>query len=445
MPTPPEIIPDATKKLGTNNKLGLPRITITILTILAFAIVVIILAVFEPLDFFYQKSASPPGSQTNQEEDWFSDTANLPSCGDKREIFSVSPLNPTDFNGIVPLGTLAPTSHVLPTHHLYFHPRRVDPRNFNSLPVEIPVVAPADITITDIRFTETKERPDFNDGVIHFSPCREVKALFDHFKTFSPILRKAYDEGAIIRCDEYQRSYKKFGTLTFKLCNKKVNIQVKAGEIIGTAGGGEGQMVFDFGTFDKRVPPATLANPKRWLGQEQKQYTVCPLDYYTSALKDQLKSKLGTPNGEKKRTIEPVCGTANWDLPGTSQGVWIAKGEEYVAHENPHLALAYDNTDPTIAVISMGNSAENKGFAWGTYNFKPKDSGLINRYFKDIKADGKTYCFETEDTYRNNARVIILIQMPSSETLNIEKTNLLSCGIPPDGGWKMSNYTEFNR
>lgn len=413
-------------------------------------------ALFKPLEIFFQmRTPHPPqrqfsqtdqtGLQQSNEQDFFANVANLPSCGNKKELFSVSPLKLTDFNGIVPLGTLAPTSHVLPTHHLYFHPRRADPRNFNSLPIEVPVVAPADVTITEIRFTETKERPDFNDGVIHFSPCREVKALFDHFKTFSPILKKAYDEGKPIRCDEYQRSYKKFGTLTFKLCNKKVNIQVRAGERIGTAGGGEGQMVFDFGTFDKRVPPATLANPKRWLGQEQKQYTVCPLDYYTPKLREELKSRLGTPDGQRKRTIEPVCGQANWDLPGTAQGVWIAKGEEYVAHENPHLALTYDNTDPTIAVVSMGNSSENKGFSWGTYNFIPKDTGLINRHFKDIKADRKVYCFETEDTYRNNVRAVILIQMPTSEALNIEKTNLSSCGTPPAGGWKMSNYTEFNR
>ncbi|MBI2641228.1 hypothetical protein HYW87_01365, partial [Candidatus Roizmanbacteria bacterium] len=217
---------------------------------------------------------------------------------------------------------------------------------------------------------------------------------------------------------------------------------VKAGEQIGTAGGGEGQMVFDFGTFDKRVPPATLANPKRWLGQEQKQYTVCPLDYYTPGLGKELKSRLGTPDGERRRTVEPVCGQANWDLPGTAQGVWILKGEEYVAHENPHLALAYDNTDPSIAVISMGNSSENKGFAWGTYNFKPKDSGLVNRHFKDIKADGTVYCFETEDTYRNNARAVVILTMPTATTLQIEKLNQTSCVTGP---WKVTSYTEFAR
>lgn len=375
-------------------------------------------------------------------QDFFSDVTNLPPCGDKREFFSFSPLKLTDFNGIVPLGTLAPTSHVLPTHHLYFHPKRVDPNNFNSLPVEVPVVAPADITITEMRFTEAKERSDFNDGVIHFSPCREVKALFDHFKTFSPTLQKAYDEGQTIRCDEYKRSYKKFGTITFKLCNKRVHVEVKAGEQIGTAGGGEGQMVFDFGLFDKRVPPAPLANPARWLGQEQKRYTVCPLDYYSSPLKEQLKSRLGTPDETQKRTLEPVCGTANWDLPGTAQGVWIFKGEKYVAHENPHLALAYDNTNPTIGVISMGNSAESKGFGWGTYNFVPKPSGLVNRDFKDIKADGKVYCFETDDTYRNNTRVVITLQMPTATRLWIGKTNLSSCS---GGPWELTNYTEFER
>lgn len=420
---------------------------------LTIGILLIIGAVFQPLEIFFQKKTTQPSehafSQTGQkglpqsgEQDYFADVAPLPSCADKKELFSISPLTLSDFTGIVPLGTLAPTSHVLPTHHLYFHPRRQDPRNFDSLPVEVPVVAPGDIVVTEMRFSEVKERTDFNDGVIHFSPCREVKALFDHFKTFSPVLQKAYEEGEIVRCDEYQRSYKKFGTLTFKLCTKRVNVHIKAGEQIGTAGGGQGQMVFDFGVFDKRVPPVTLANPQRWLGQEQKQYTVCPLDYYSSQLKNQLKARLGTPDGSHRRTREPVCGSANWDIPGTAQGVWILKGEEYVAHENPHLALAYDNIDPTIGVISMGNSSEDKGFSFGTYHFSPKDSGLVNRDFRDIKADGIVYCFDTQDTYRNNARVVILIQMPTSEGLRIEKVNRSSCGAGP---WVLSNDTEFNR
>lgn len=414
-------------------------------SLVAVLVIAVILILAFSLVFFKTRIGFKTPSdfhKPSQDQDYFADVAYLPPCGDKKELFTVSPLKLTDFNGIVPLGTLAPTSHVLPTHHLFFHPRRIDPRSFNSLPTEVPAFAPGDVTITEIKFTESAQNPELNDGVIVFAPCREVKAYLDHFKTFSTVLQKAFDEGRLIRCDEYQRSYKKFGTVTWKLCNKRVNIQVKAGEQIGTAGGGEGQMVFDFGVFDKRVAPATFANLIRWKGQEQKQYTVCPLDYYTPELGQQLKDRLGTPDGGQKRTAEPICGTANWDLPGTAQGVWIAKGEQYVAHENPHLALAYDNTDPTIGVISMGNSAESKGFNWGTYNFKPQTSGLVNRDFKDIKADGKTYCFETEDTNRNNARVTIILDMPTSTSLRIEKLSATTCAY---GGWKMSNYTEFER
>lgn len=389
-------------------------------------------------------SRTPPllPNQFSQESDYFSDVAHLPSCGNQREFFSVSPLKLSDIHGIVPLGTLAPTSHVLPTHHLYFHPRRVNPRDFGSLPAEVPVFAPGNVTITEVRFTSSKERPDFDDVSYYFAPCREVKSYLDHFKTMAPKIKEAYEAAPTVRCDEYQRSYSKFGTLTFKHCMKKVNISVKAGEEVGTAGGGEGQMVFDFGLFDKRVTPATLANPKRWLGQEQKQYTVCPLAYYSSPLKNQLKDRLGTPDGNHKRTMEPMCGTANWDLPGTAQGVWIAKGEQYVAHENPHLALAYDNIDPSIGVISMGNSGDHKGFSWGVYLFRPNNEGRVNRLFKEITADAKVYCFETKDSYHNNAPVGIILQMPTSETLQIEKLNQTTCG---PGSWQLTNYTEFER
>lgn len=377
----------------------------------------------------------------NLQQDYFADVASLSSCGNSKEFFSVSPLKLTDFHGIVPLGTLAPTAHVVPTSHVYFHVRRSDPKNFNSVPAEVDVFAPTDITITEIRFTTTKERSDFDDGSIIFAPCKEVKTYYDHLKTFSPELKKAFDEGQIIRCDEYDRSYKAWGKLHFKLCNKKINLKISAGQKVGTAGGSEGQMVFDFGVYDKRVTPGKLANIKSWVNREHIVYNVCPFDYYQGDLQSQLKARLGSPEGQQKRTIEPICGTALQDIVGSAQGVWILKGEKGVGHENPHLALAHDNTDPRIAVISMGNSAENKGFQYGTYNFNPKNSGFINRDFGDIK-DDQVYCFETEDTYRKGIQAVILIQMPTSTSLKIEKTNLQSCG---SGGWKLTNFVEFER
>ena len=57
--------------------------------------------------------------QDNQQQDYFADVSDLPSCGDKKELFALSPLSLEDFTSITPLGLLSPTAHVFPSPHLF--------------------------------------------------------------------------------------------------------------------------------------------------------------------------------------------------------------------------------------------------------------------------------------------------------------------------------------
>lgn len=394
--------------------------------------------------FPQEGSDNNAGAQEKSQEnefDYFADIASLPPCGDIKEIFTITPLELSDFTDITPLGLLSPTAHVFPSPHLYFNVRRANPNDYNSLPFKVPITAPSDLTITTLKFVEAKGRPDISDSAILFGVCREFKAYFDHVKTFAPKIQEAHDKAPNNFCTEYTLSYPQ-GDIDFKVCEKTVNIQVKKGEQMGTAGGVQGQ-VFDFGAHDKRAAPKQFANPKRWVGR-YREYQVCPLDYYSEPLKSQLKERLGGP-GQKGPVRNAACGDVIQDIIGTAMGAWIEPGHDVVSHDPPHLALVHDYIEQQYLVFSMGDSAEKAGLPHGKYTFLPKNEGLINRHFKDIKSDGKVYCFETEDNYQPNnvrPRVNILISMPTPEKLQIQKLDSSSCGSGP---WLMTNYAEFAR
>ena len=214
---------------------------------------------------------------------------------------------------------------------------------------------------------------------------------------------------------------------------------------MGMAGEGIGQAVFDFGTYDKRIPAHQFANPKRWEHREQMLHVVCALDYYNSPLKEQLKQRLGSAEQGVKRTIEPICGTVAQDVVGSAQGIWVNPGSGPIGPENNYLGLLHDNLDPRIPIFSVGELGAKVGLNYGTYTFTPASSGLVNREFKDIKSDSKIYCFETKPQSVHGSSketVVILLTMPTPETVHLGKLNGQSCDSPP---WEMKNYTEFER
>lgn len=376
--------------------------------------------------------------------DFFADTANMPSCGDKQELFTQSPLALSDFTTITPLGNLGPTGHTLPTAHLYWKVRLQQPGNDASLPASVEVIAPADLKITSIKWLEAKNKPELNDGALFFGVCREFKAYFDHVKTFSDKIKKAYEDNPFKACNEYTLTYP-FGKVDYNLCVAKVDLDIKKGEIIGSAGGGEGQRLLDFGALDSRISPHKLANPKRWEDRLQWQYLVCPLDYFPQTLSTEFKSRLGGYDRQGNNVKSPSCGEVMQDIPGTAMGAWIFPGgEEVIVTETTSLALVHENIEPQYLTISMADSGVKAGLPPGKYTFLPKDQDQINRHFKDITSDGKVYCFETEENYYNKppVKVNILIDMPTPEKLRIQKLNAESCG---SGSWKLDNFAEFIR
>lgn len=425
------------------------RKMLKILLIFGLLVLVLFILIFIIFSGGYFSSANknqPPKFLerfTVQQSDYFADTSYLPSCGAHRELLSLSPIALDDFTAITPLGLLAPTAHVFPAPHLYLRIRTVNDTP-DGIPVEVPVVAPADLTVTNVKFIEAAGRPEFNDGFVSFGVCKEFKVYFDHMKTFSPKIQNAFDKSRIKQCSEYTLSYQSpIGEVDYKLCQKKVKVALKKGELMGTAGGGKGQQAFDFGAVDKRITPHQFANPSRWETRKQWAYSVCPLDYYSEPLKGQLKARLGG-DGKSGKITKAACGEVVQDVPNTAMGVWVPPETDVINHDPPHLALAHGFIEPQYQLFSMGDSAQRAGLPRGLYTFLPTDHGVVNRSFKDITADGQVYCFETEDNYNHQQRqrVNILVTMPNAESLHIQKLNTESCGSGP---WTIDSAALFVR
>ena len=361
------------------------------------------------------------------------ESGELPPCGKDSAVFSVSPVELSDFMGLVPLGNFAPSGHVFPTDHIYFHINRIDPSQWELGTVEVLVVSPGDVWVTEIRSTGTENRTDYS---IRFSPCEEIQAFFIHVSSLFERLEQSfsppYDE-----CNEYST-----GGDNYQNCSKTVNVKLAAGEAVGTAGGDEWQNALDLGIYDLRTDPLPYANPDRW--GEQSLYIACPVDYFTDDVRAALQAKLGSHDGTTSRAESSVCGEVEQDEPGTAQGVWFVPGTTFTFPEDPHLTLAHDNVDPSTGVFSVGVSMGSSGLSSGLYYFDPASSGLVNRDFKDVTADGVVYCYETRDRFGSEPLpFIILVQLTSPTTVRSERQDAASCG---SGSWQFTSaYTDFER
>ena len=338
-----------------------------------------------------------------------------------------------DIPYILPLGNFNPPGHVFPTNHLYFQIRRSNPSDANSPTERVALVAPGDLTMTAIRASENLTRGTA-DYSLTFVVCEEFSGYLNHVTTLVPELVDLY-QPPFRWCNGPYTA----GSEQFRLCEKEVAIRLGAGDPIGTVGGEPGVFAFDFGAIDGRLPALAFANPQRWSPDERKR--ACALDYFTNEVKQTLQAKLD-------RSIEPVCGEIEQDEPATAQGIWFLPGtsveDDRAGAENQAITLAHDNVDPRLAVFAVGTSMQKNSLAPGLYYFDPLASRMVNRYFKEITADGQLYCFETRPERRpRNPTTVIAIQLTTSTTLRAEKLGRGSCG---NGPWEFTaNAVDYER
>ena len=345
------------------------------------------------------------------------------------DFLTVAPIDPALLREIVPLGSLNPPAHTLPTDHLYLNTTIV-----SRVSTVANVVAPGNIVLTEVtRSTRTAAgTAEAVDYGISFFPCADVFMYFAHVALSVELSAKV---GAFTTCDP---PYSTGGT-TATNCRKPLEITLTPGALIGTVGGPTNPGL-DYGGNDRRVPALAFINQARSPGSDRtfgQKNTICPVDYYVAAVATVLRTKLGR-NGVT-RTIAPVCGTIMQDLPNTAQGRWFFNS---TTQDDPHLALAHDNGDPRLGVISGGTSMPS--LPSGARTFTPSVSGRVNTDFPLVTADNQIYCYQS--FLGNPAPPLrhVLIQLTTSARVRIEGFIGATCGDASTWAFT-SGATEFSR
>ena len=323
-------------------------------------------------------------------------------------IFKRLPVEVSKISYVAPIGVLAPVGgSPLPKQHTGFM--------LNEFGV--PIFAPGDLTITQIRkvtYNVSPTRPGYIDYAIFFSVCDEVRGHFGHITNLNPILQP--------RATEYQCSSYSTVDETVQSCTANVKIKVAEGTQIATSGTASHSPAVDTGMSDSRVTDGYV-NPGRY-GKDNAPGTICPWDFYVDSVKTQLYSKIGL-SATNLSTESPKCGTLAIDKFGTAAGRWTSKdnpGNGFDPADGKFLVLVADTYQPQSRIAystRLEAIASNLKFEPVNYpRFPAKESGRVNRQPVQITDDGNIYCYVVDLTTSTES---FLVQLINKSELKVEK------------------------
>lgn len=336
----------------------------------------------------------------------------LPPCTGNN-LLSYFPIQLDKIQSIIPLGHLTPTgSHSTPMEHIEL----LLANNSQGQPTEANIVSTAKVHIFAVR-----QSIYLNNGVIQtsnyyslgYASCKDVIFYYEAMDGISGSLQAAIDSTKV----KYVQTQTE-GTREFKFTTYRINYVAQPGEVIGTIGGSNAYAAtLEWGAYDTRIPKLAFLGNSAYGNQQLKvfiDHAVCPLDYYSGQLKQQLYAKL-------LRKVAPRCGTNMQDLAGTIQGDWIT--HSHIAADNADwrsiLSIVHDNINPSIGVIAIGGTITHPS----TVDFTPTQNGSVNREPSQVKADGKVYCYQnnlppTTNSPQTSGKV--LVQLINLTSLKIE-------------------------
>ncbi len=353
--------------------------------------------------------------------------ATLALCSGNSFLDSL-PIDMTMIGGIDPLGHVQPTGHTFPTDHIYFY-------SSTSTAYTPPVYAPADVHITEIAsYRYLNASPVFTDYNVTFYACQNFRGVYGHVRNLTATLSNVIAQGGG-SCFTYGT-----GGSSIERCAYNTNIAVNSGTLLGyvqTSG------TLDFGAIDTRITPIPYVSPSR--RSTYQLYTVCPVDYFTPALKSTMEAKLGRFDGGYMRVTAPICGTIDEDVANTAKGYWYKPGSPD-SPEDPHLSLINNNVYAPQQTISVGNSLPNSSGYWAIFTAN-SGAGQVNREFSEVTADGNTYCYDSFFDPIGQAigagGPTFILRMLTSSTLRFERQGPGLCGAGP---WTFtSNAVDFQR
>jgi hypothetical protein len=325
----------------------------------------------------------------------------LPNCPETLQGLVTHPIMDKGvIRGLVPLGNSNPPGHTFPVDHIYFHG---EPDG-----VKHNVYAAGDGVITEVTMIKSYGL----DGKLKSTG---LTVTIDYCKGVQLVNAIEGEPATIITnvIASQQENCKRVpgkheGELSIDFCGYQVSIPVKASDVVAVT---DGKVFPEIWALDKNKP---LSKDVAWVRYDSPyyQYAFCFFDMYPQDLKDYYYTLFGNyidstrvqekniGEGQKEvikaglvpRTIPPLCGKVMQNIVGTAKGDWFGEGRTdkgNVENEND-LALIEDNLDPRYQrVVIGGNIAEPS-----LLNFRVEHSGVINRDFAEVKADGKTYCYE---------------------------------------------------
>ncbi len=271
-------------------------------------------------------------------------------------------------------------------------------------------------------------------------PCTDVRVYFGHIASLSDTLMTEMRKAAP-SCNSFLD-----GTGSVTTCrHENLTLMLESGDLVGMGPDSAG---VDFGLIDFRLPPAGFIRLDHY-DHFYRSY-ASPLDYFRSDVRGILASKTGHIFGTRMRSASPIGGMYMQDLAGTAQGNWFLPGSY---HSNStdlsrSLGLATDYVDPAQPIMAIGSSIA--GMNMGLYSYSVAGQGSTNRAFRDVRADGTTYCYDnflqgqsTGGMPLGRANGVVLMSMPSETTLKVELGAGSSCAA--SSRVLTTNATTFER
>jgi hypothetical protein len=311
-------------------------------------------------------------------------------------LFDTLPVDLTTVAGVVPLGHVNGTSHIVPISTIYFYaPSTFDGTAVTPAFTDQAIVAPGDVTITSLRWEPNSGGSLIagDDWYVTFRPCNEIRFTYHHLNAITgpaSLVARARQvrRGVNAVCDHDDT-----GAAT--ACSGLARVNVSAGDVIGTVYR-RNQTSFNFTAIDQRdpstyppPPPGAAVDPSRYdLTYDQivalettagvpiprdftrelyaeidpsRSKARCALDYFTPPVRALMEAKLGSFDGTILRTAAPLCGQVFQDnLDGALQGGWFPEtlttpfafsGEDGLA------AFIGGNVTPTTLYFSIGPDA----------------------------------------------------------------------------------------
>ena len=257
--------------------------------------------------------------------------------GEGTVTFTYSPMKIEDIGRIEPYGAMI-DAYVIPTSHGY-----ISPLEFYSEQDKYPVFAIADGYIVQVSYRgeavgDRTTKKVAGDYQMYFEHSCTFYSYYDLLTSLSPGIEKEVDK------------------LTGSFWNKRVRIPVKAGQLVGRIGG----RTVDFAVWNFGKEPAYFANPKSYIGDEDRFFLEDMFLYFQEPLKSQLLAK-------NVRVAEPRSGRVDYDKKGKLVGNWFRVGSGgFVGLQSKqrkvgdrywdgHLSISYDFIDPTTLKFSIGN------------------------------------------------------------------------------------------